>query len=692
MSLKNPRFRSMRCGECHAGGNLTDHTFGTSHQMTFVDWIHEFVTPGQELFPEPLTRDRLVHPFSLEGELQENAQDGIERNVVDKELDEFGFPRGMALLDNGMYNLGIRPIAEDVGRGGPDAFGFPLSLSYLALKNLGGADYSPGGDDPADGFALPQFPGNPLPNWEPKPWVLDNNGLVVTFDNTNAGLSNCDPAMLAELVEDDPLPNCNLQTGLQGDPTGGGLLEPTGQDFQINPGFAEEPADPLLPPYLAKWASNINVGDETQIDEVFVGLNTLLREAILEGFVDTWGPFNPAATVSEVNNNARQVEMGTWPNVNRINVQGAFKAAPLRNVELTGPYFHTGSKLTLRQQLDFYDRGGDFPISNNAHRDFLLIHLDIEDEALGGYLDPATGLPVFRGTPGAVPEFTEAQREAIKVAMIDFLLELTDERVAFERAPFDHPEIFVPLDGTAPENTFGRTGFLANLANGMFRQVPASGEAGIPQGPGLDNVLGTADDTGRLPNFLGIASGPRCSPKPGIGSPGSPAVGSVIPQCDPAVPSHYSSDTTGEAVLPTGPAKFLVPGMNVTYTGGATGGTVTSGAPQQQLLARSTGITYVAPAASPATEVILAMEPASLPAAGSTITFTSTASGGSGTYQYQYWLHNGTDWALLQDYGAQATCKWTPLEAGTYTVQVHARSAGSEAEYEAWTRTEYVIR
>ena len=34
--------------------------------------------------------------------------------------------------------------------------------------------------------------------------------------------------------------------------------------------------------------------------------------------------------------------------------EGAFKAPPLRNVELTGPFFHTGSFLTLRQVVDFY--------------------------------------------------------------------------------------------------------------------------------------------------------------------------------------------------------------------------------------------------------------------------------------------------------------------------------------------------
>ena len=89
-----------------------------------------------------------------------------------------------------------------------------------------------------------------------------------------------------------------------------------------------------------------------------------------------------------------------------------------RNVELTGPYFHNGGNLTLRQQLDFYLRGGNFPLSNSSHRDFLIANLNIEDEALGG-VDPITRQPAF----------TEEQKEHAKNSLIDFLLELTDERV-----------------------------------------------------------------------------------------------------------------------------------------------------------------------------------------------------------------------------------------------------------------------
>jgi cytochrome c peroxidase len=496
LSLKNPFFRSLRCGECHAGSTLTDHTVEISHQLSFGDFIQEFRTgqPGSELFPEPLGHGRVITGFSLEGELQENAQDGIERNLNDfctiapcqdvygnpvPGTPANGFPQGQSLFDNGVYNIGVTPTGEDISRGNNDAFGWPMSLSRLALKNLCGVDYSSGGHDASNGFAQPPSPGIPCPTFDP------------TIDTT-----------------------------------GGGVYDPSAQDQQINPGFAEEPINPLLPPYLSPWASNLNVGDESNQDELFVGVNTLMREPMLEGFVDAWGPFNPAAVIGESMNNARQPEMATWPNVNRVNVQGAFKAAPLRNVEKTNPYFHDGGNLTLRQQLDFYMRGGNFPITNKAHRDFLIMNLRLEDEALGGcILPPVPPSTLGRAVPpdltGACPvdsspQFTAAEKEEIIVSVVDFLLELTDERVAFERAPFDHPEVFVPLDGTAPENGVlatvpgNREGLLANMAG-----VCTDSATGLPF-PGAtapcfkqSPAVGAGGNAVELPNFLDIASEPR---------------------------------------------------------------------------------------------------------------------------------------------------------------------------------------
>ena len=89
---------------------------------------------------------------------------------------------------------------------------------------------------------------------------------------------------------------------------------------------------------------------------------------------------------------------------------GTFKVPGLRNVEFTGPYFHDGSQASLEQVLDFYSRNGDFPD--------------------GGNLGPGIGNI----------RLSQAERTAI----VAFLKALGDDRVRFQRAPFDHPSLCVP--------------------------------------------------------------------------------------------------------------------------------------------------------------------------------------------------------------------------------------------------------
>ena len=98
----------------------------------------------------------------------------------------------------------------------------------------------------------------------------------------------------------------------------------------------------------------------------------------------------------------------------RIVANGTFKVPGLRNVELTAPYFHNGGQLTLRQVVEFYDRGGDFHDANRAD-------LDPEIDTIG---------------------FSESEKDDL----IAFLESLTDDRVRYQRAPFDHPELIL-LDG-----------------------------------------------------------------------------------------------------------------------------------------------------------------------------------------------------------------------------------------------------
>jgi len=93
----------------------------------------------------------------------------------------------------------------------------------------------------------------------------------------------------------------------------------------------------------------------------------------------------------------------------RVAIEGSVKTPSLRNVELTAPYFHNGGKATLTQVMEFYDVGGDF---TNPTRAPLIMPLLFEEEQ---------------------------ERD-----LIAFLVALTDDRVRYRRAPFDHPEIVLP--------------------------------------------------------------------------------------------------------------------------------------------------------------------------------------------------------------------------------------------------------
>jgi cytochrome c peroxidase len=100
----------------------------------------------------------------------------------------------------------------------------------------------------------------------------------------------------------------------------------------------------------------------------------------------------------------------------RIAADGTFKVPGLRNVELTAPYFHNGGQATLAQVVQFYNRGGDFADQNQHDLD-----------------------------PDIAPIGLTADEQASLVA---FLGALTDDRVRWERAPFDHPSLLLPNGAT----------------------------------------------------------------------------------------------------------------------------------------------------------------------------------------------------------------------------------------------------
>ena len=110
------------------------------------------------------------------------------------------------------------------------------------------------------------------------------------------------------------------------------------------------------------------------------------------------------------------------PTLPRLVTNGAFKAPNLRNIKYSGPYFHVGDSATLRQVVEFYTRGGNFPNTNLHDKT-----VDVE------------GIPLLM-----FPEFDPFARANVE-ALVEFLANgLTDKRVAFEQGPFDHPQLFVP--------------------------------------------------------------------------------------------------------------------------------------------------------------------------------------------------------------------------------------------------------
>lgn len=128
-------------------------------------------------------------------------------------------------------------------------------------------------------------------------------------------------------------------------------------------------------------------------------------------------------------------------------VTGTFKVPSLRNLELTAPYFHNGGQRTIRQAVEFYNRGGDFREHNVLNIDFEIGKLNLTEQEIDD-------LVAFLGRP------------------------LTDLRVVRQSAPFDHPQLFVPnghsMNGTRPRVTD------EGVARDIFLEIPAVGRLGGP--------------------------------------------------------------------------------------------------------------------------------------------------------------------------------------------------------------------
>lgn len=146
----------------------------------------------------------------------------------------------------------------------------------------------------------------------------------------------------------------------------------------------------------------------------------------------------------------------------RVAVDGAVKTPGLRNVELTAPYFHNGGQLTLEQVVKFYNRGGDRRGPNgNDTTEFPpnTSNLDQDIQSLG---------------------LSESQQ----AELVEFMKALTDERVRYHKAPFDHPQLFVPNGHPGDQNSV--TPDTNGNATDSLLEIPAVGRKG---GDPLPNFL-----------------------------------------------------------------------------------------------------------------------------------------------------------------------------------------------------------
>jgi cytochrome c peroxidase len=293
---------------------------------------------------------------------------------------------GVALYDAGFYNIGVRPTVEDLGIGGTDPYGNPLSFSRNAKKNA---------NDPTNFFA-----GNETPNVSSLfPDALKTNSML--FD-TSTG--------------------CILWNPLTVDPF-----------------------------------TNFLCGDSPVVSDE--------RDA----------------------------------------VDGAFKAPSLRNVELTGPYFHNGGHASLEQVIEFYNRGGDR--QDYSQKDPSCKGTVLTTDAYGnkviqpnaaGLIDD-TGLLSQDGSGYAsnldadmagtrhLEETTcgsaKPSSQTLKFSKSDvddlvaFLKSLTDERVRWEQAPFDHPSLTLP-HGHVGDETWVKFSSVNNQAQQQTYTLPAVGKLG----------------------------------------------------------------------------------------------------------------------------------------------------------------------------------------------------------------------
>jgi len=207
------------------------------------------------------------------------------------------------------------------------------------------------------------------------------------------------------------------------------------------------------------------ISDRAPIDDFLAGDPTALTRRERDGFnlFNTRARCNICHTGPLFTNNGF-FNIGVRPSAEDLGREavtgnpddrGRFKVPSLRNVGLRAPYFHNGGMSTLRDVVEFYNRGGDFA----EDRSGLIVPLGLtgrEIDALVAFLEGA----------------------------------LTDPRVASETAPFDRPNLYRASDDVPSSFGAGSEGADGFIPRFIALEPPQIGNPNFTLG--LDRGLGGA--------------------------------------------------------------------------------------------------------------------------------------------------------------------------------------------------------
>lgn len=141
----------------------------------------------------------------------------------------------------------------------------------------------------------------------------------------------------------------------------------------------------------------VGTQDAPFTDDQFHVTGAFLRKPA-RGDAAVMAPTTPAEIELAAFVQAVEPDMGRYEITMKPEDRYAFRTASLRNVEVTGPYMHDGSLMTLEDVVDYYDRGGD--VAPNKSRLIRPLHLSADERAaLVAFLKTltspaATALPV----------------------------------------------------------------------------------------------------------------------------------------------------------------------------------------------------------------------------------------------------------------------------------------------------------